>query len=49
MSLSYESSPDRDRLDVALIHEFLASSYWAAGRSRDRGTFVRALAVLSRI
>ena len=30
-----EISCDRDRLDVALIHEFLRTSYWAAGRSRD--------------
>lgn len=28
-------SCDRDRLDVALIHEFLRTSYWAAGRSRE--------------
>ena len=31
----YEVSTDRSRLDVALIHEFLHSSYWAKGISRE--------------
>ena len=32
----YEVSTDRDRLDVALIHRFLAEeSYWARGASRE--------------
>jgi GNAT superfamily N-acetyltransferase len=30
-----EISCERDRLDVAMIHEFLRTSYWAAGRSRE--------------
>jgi GNAT superfamily N-acetyltransferase len=30
----YEISTDRNRLDVALIHEFLRSSYWAQGIPR---------------
>jgi N-acetylglutamate synthase-like GNAT family acetyltransferase len=30
----YEISTDRRRLDVALIHEFLHSSYWAKGIPR---------------
>jgi GNAT superfamily N-acetyltransferase len=30
----YEISTDRNRLDIALIHEFLGSSYWAAGIPR---------------
>jgi N-acetylglutamate synthase-like GNAT family acetyltransferase len=30
----YEISTDRNRLDVALIHEFLHSSYWAQGIPR---------------
>jgi GNAT superfamily N-acetyltransferase len=29
-------STDRQRLDIGLIHEFLDSSYWAKGRSRER-------------
>ena len=32
--LSLEISTDRARLNVDLIHAFLAESYWAAGRSR---------------
>ena len=31
-----EFSADVDRLDVDLIHRFLAESYWAEGRSRER-------------
>jgi N-acetylglutamate synthase-like GNAT family acetyltransferase len=30
----YEISTDRGRLDVALIHDFLRSSYWAQGIPR---------------
>jgi GNAT superfamily N-acetyltransferase len=30
-----EVSTDRARLDVALIEQFLNTSYWAAGRPRD--------------
>src|SRR5690349_12104076 len=30
----YEISTDRSRLDVAVIHDFLRSSYWAAGIPR---------------
>jgi GNAT superfamily N-acetyltransferase len=30
-----ESSCDRNRIDVALVHEFVRTSYWAEGRSRD--------------
>ncbi len=29
----YTISTDKDRLDLSVIHEFLDSSYWAAGRS----------------
>ncbi len=31
----YEISTDRDRLDLDLIHGFLASSYWARGVPRE--------------
>ena len=31
----YEISDDPARLDVGLIHGFLAASYWAEGRSRE--------------
>jgi GNAT superfamily N-acetyltransferase len=31
----YEVSCDPARIDVALVHDFLARSYWATGRSRD--------------
>jgi GNAT superfamily N-acetyltransferase len=34
MSGEYEISTERSRLDVALIHDFLASSYWAHGIPR---------------
>ena len=30
-----EISTDPDRLDVDLIHQFLSSTYWASGRSRQ--------------
>jgi len=30
----YEISTDRSRLDIAVIHDFLRSSYWAQGISR---------------
>lgn len=30
----YEISTDRNRLDIALIHDFLGSSYWAKGIPR---------------
>jgi GNAT superfamily N-acetyltransferase len=32
----YTISTDRRRLDLDVIHGFLARSYWAAGRSRER-------------
>ena len=35
MATPYDISDDPDRLDVGLIHEFLAASYWAKGRSRE--------------
>jgi GNAT superfamily N-acetyltransferase len=31
----FEISTDRARLDVALVHEFLQTSYWAEGRPRS--------------
>lgn len=31
---SIEISTDRDRLDISLVHGFLSTSYWAAGRPR---------------
>lgn len=31
----FEISTDRARLDVALVHEFLQTSYWAEGRRRS--------------
>src|SRR5580658_7402848 len=34
MSGEYEISTERSRLDGALIHDFLASSYWARGIPR---------------
>jgi GNAT superfamily N-acetyltransferase len=33
-SKEYEISTDRNRLDIELIHDFLRSSYWAAGIPR---------------
>ena len=35
LSPEYEISCDPQRIDVAVVHEFLSSSYWAEGRSRD--------------
>jgi len=32
----YTISTDRRRLDLGVIHRFLASSYWAQGRARKR-------------
>jgi GNAT superfamily N-acetyltransferase len=31
----FEISTDQSRLDIDLIHAFLATSYWAEGRPRD--------------
>jgi GNAT superfamily N-acetyltransferase len=33
--MTIEISTDRHRLDLALIHEFLSSSYWAKDRPRE--------------
>ena len=35
LSPDYEISCDPERIDVTLVHEFLRSSYWAEGRSRE--------------
>lgn len=35
MTQAVEISTDRSRLDVDLVHGFLSTSYWAAGRSRE--------------
>lgn len=35
MNTEYEVSTDRTRLDLDVIHGFLQTSYWAAGRPRD--------------
>jgi GNAT superfamily N-acetyltransferase len=32
----YSISTDRERLDIDVIHGYLARSYWAADRSRER-------------
>jgi hypothetical protein len=32
----YTISTDRGRLDLDVIHGYLARSYWAAGRSREQ-------------
>jgi GNAT superfamily N-acetyltransferase len=32
---AFQVSSDPARLDLPLIHEFLASTYWASGRSRE--------------
>jgi len=32
----YTVSTDRARLDIDVIHGFLSTSYWAAGRTRER-------------
>lgn len=34
MGPEFEISTDQSRLDIALIHDFLSSSYWASGRRR---------------
>ena len=31
----YQISTDKTRLDMTVIHGFLSTSYWAAGRSRE--------------
>ncbi len=31
----FEVSTDPGRIDVAMVHEFLRTSYWAQGRSRE--------------
>ena len=31
----FEISTDRSRIDIALVHRLLSSSYWAQDRSRD--------------
>ncbi len=31
----FEISTEQSRLDVGLVHEFLSSTYWAEGRSRE--------------
>lgn len=33
--MDYEISTDAARLDRAMVHDFLSSSYWAEGRSRE--------------
>src|SRR6185369_1130562 len=33
--MSFEVSTDPSRIDIALVHEFLSSSYWAKGRPRE--------------
>jgi GNAT superfamily N-acetyltransferase len=35
LSVEYEVSCDPARIDIPLVHEFLKSSYWAQGRSRE--------------
>ncbi len=35
LSSDYEISCDPERIDKALVHEFLRGSYWAEGRSRE--------------
>jgi N-acetylglutamate synthase-like GNAT family acetyltransferase len=35
LSDEYEVSCDQERIDIALVHDFLRSSYWAEGRSRE--------------
>lgn len=35
LSAEYEISCDPDRIDIALVHDFLRTSYWAEGRSRE--------------
>src|SRR4051794_35096635 len=33
--MSIEISSDPARIDISLVHDFLSSSYWAKGRSRE--------------
>ena len=35
LSSEYEISCDPQRIDIVLVHDFLRSSYWAEGRSRE--------------
>jgi GNAT superfamily N-acetyltransferase len=35
MTVEYEVSCDRERIDVSLVHAFLRESYWAEGRTRE--------------
>jgi hypothetical protein len=35
LSSEFEISCDRERVDIALVHEFLRTSYWAEGRDRE--------------
>jgi GNAT superfamily N-acetyltransferase len=35
LSAEYEISCDQGRIDVTLVHEFLRTSYWAEGRTRE--------------
>lgn len=35
MSGEFEVSSDTKRIDVALVHEFLRTTYWAQGRTRE--------------
>jgi hypothetical protein len=35
MLAGLDISTDRARIDVALVHEFLNTTYWAEGRPRD--------------
>lgn len=35
MSGKYEISTDPERFDIALIHRFLSTTYWAEGRPRE--------------
>jgi N-acetylglutamate synthase-like GNAT family acetyltransferase len=35
LAAEYELSCDPNRIDIALVHDFLRTSYWAEGRSRE--------------
>lgn len=35
LSTDYEVSCEIERIDIALVHEFLRGSYWAEGRTRE--------------
>jgi GNAT superfamily N-acetyltransferase len=35
LPVDLEISSEADRIDVSLVHEFLRTSYWAEGRSRE--------------